>query len=131
MFFQDGGVVGSRSFYRPHCALEIDSIDHPGFPISPEVFTITRVQRSTVQIAALDGLRVAGLQTASGSYDRGVDRFHDGYHFWLQSDAQPSVMRLSCYGVYAAPVDLRPPTLAEINEALGEVGTIRELETGE
>jgi hypothetical protein len=43
----------------------------------------------------------------------------------LKSDKQPGVSRLTCYGVYAAPVDLRPPTLEEINATLGVIGMLR------
>lgn len=131
LFLQDGGVVGARNFYRPHCALEIDPIDHTGFRVPPGVFEITRVQRSTVQIATRDAWRVADLKTASSPHEGGVERFHDGYHFWLRSESEPAVMRLTCYGVYAVPADLRPPTLAEVNAALGEVGTIRVPEADE
>jgi hypothetical protein len=125
LFLQDGSVVGGRNFYRPHCILEIDSIDHAGFPISEETFDVIRIQRSTVQTASDDNLRFAAAFIAFGSYESNSDRFHDGYHFWLQSDAQPAVMRLTCYGVFARPSDLRPPTLEEINAALGAVGTIQ------
>lgn len=128
LFLQDGSVVGGRSYYRPHCALEVDSIDHSGFPITAQTFDVIRVQRSTVQIAALSDSRVAGLLTASSSYNNSTDRYHDGYHFWLESDTQPAVMRLTCYGIYARPSDLRPPTLNEIDAALGRVGRIRVLD---
>lgn len=128
LFLQDGNVVGGRSYYRPHCALVVDSIDHTGFPITAQIFDVIRVQRSTVQIAALSDLRFAGLLTASSSYNNNADRYFDGYHFWLDSGTQPAVMRLSCYGIYARPSDLRPPTLDEINAALGSIGTIRVLD---
>lgn len=126
LFFQDGGVVGGRSSYRPHCFLEIDSIDHSGFPISAETFEVVRIQRSTVQIAAQGGLQVASTAIAFGvQFRSNSDRFHDGYHFWLQSETQPVVRKLTCYGVFAPPSKLRPPTLEEINAALGEAGVMR------
>lgn len=125
LFLQDGGVVGARNFYRPHCILEVDPVDHTGFPVSADVFDVVRVQRSTVQIASEDMPRLAATFTAFGGYRNSSDRFHDGYHFWLQSETQPAVMRLTCYGVFARPIDLRPPTLEEINAALGEVGTLQ------
>jgi len=125
VFLQDGRVVGGRNLYRPHCIMEIDSIDHTGFRVAAEPFRVSRVQRSTVQIARRDHFRVALRMVASSAYDGGVDRFHDGYHFWLTSDTQPEVMRLTCYGVYAAPIDLYPPTVEEINAALGQIGALR------
>lgn len=126
VFLQDGGIVGGRNLYRPHCSFEIDSVDHTGFPIAAEIFDVVRIQRSTVQIASQSTPEVASLSVASGIGLRiNSDRFHDGYHFWLQSDRQPMVRRLTCYGVFARPADLRAPTLGEINAALGDVGVVQ------
>lgn len=125
LFLQDGGIVGGRSLYRPHCILEIDSVDHTGYTVSAQTFVVARIQRSTVQIASQSGFQLASRITAFGVFRGNTDRFHDGYHFWLQSDTQPSVMRLTCYGVYQRPSRLRPPTLEEIGSALGEVGLLK------
>jgi len=125
LFLQDGRIVGGRNLYRPHCGLEIDSVDHTGFPVSAETFDVVRIQRTTVQIALQGEAHVASTRMAFGPFRDSSDRFHEGYHFWLRSQRQPAVMRLTCYGVYARPIDLRPPTLEEIEAALGEVGTLR------
>ena len=125
LFLQGGGVVGGRSLYQPHCIFEIDSVDHEGFPVSAGTFDVLRIQRSTVQIAAQRGVKLASTVTEFGAFPNSSDRFHDGYHFWLQSATQPSVMRLTCYGVYERPGRLRPPTLEEIGVALGEVGSLK------
>ena len=49
---------------------------------------------------------------------------YSGYHFWLASEKQPDVRRMTCYGVYAEAGDLSPPTLAEIRRALRGVAEI-------
>ena len=125
LFLQDGEIVGGRNLYQPHCILEVDSVDHQGFPVSAGRFDVVRIQRSTVQIAAQRGFRLASTVMAFDAWRDNSDRFHDGYHFWLQSDTQPSVMRLTCYGVFERPSHLRPPTLEEIGVALGEVGRLK------
>jgi hypothetical protein len=125
LYLQGGRVVGGRNSFRPHCILEVDSVDHAGFPVAAETFDVVRIQRSTVRIALQAGRQRASSVMAVGSYRNGSDRFHDGYHFWLQSDRQPSVMRLTCYGVYERPSRLWPPTLEEIGVALGEVGLLK------
>jgi hypothetical protein len=125
LFLQDGEIVGGRNLYQPHCILEIDSVDHRGFPVSAGTFDVVRIQRSTVQIASQSGFQLASTVTAFGTLRGSSDRFHDGYHFWLQSETQPSVMRLTCYGVFERPSNLRPPTLEEIGVALGEVGRLK------
>jgi len=132
VFLQDGGVVGERGLgrgrydlYRPHCALEIDSVDHDGYPVPAGSFQITRVERSTVSVVRWEGLQLAASSLAFGPWTGRSNLFHDGYHFWLAADRPTQVRRLSCYGVYARLPDLYPPTLGEINRALGAVGAIR------
>lgn len=125
LFLQDGEIVGGRSFYRPHCNLQIDSVRHSGFPISAGSFDVTRVQRSTVKIASAESPLLTATTMVWGSLRSNSDRFFDGYHFWLASDAQPAVMRLTCYGIYERPGRLRPPTLQEIETVLGQVGALQ------
>jgi hypothetical protein len=131
LFFQDGGPVAARGLgrgrydlYRPHCALEIDTVDHDGFVVQPGRFTVTRVERSLVSVVRLDRVQFAALSFSWGPWFGRSDKYHDGYHFWVRSDEQPAVVRLSCYGVYARWPDLYPPTLNEINVALGEVAAL-------
>jgi hypothetical protein len=67
-------------------------------------------------------VRVASLQFAGFDGDSdGVSASFMGYHFWLNSPRQPHVMRMTCHGVYAEPGDLRPPTLQEIRDTLGDI----------
>lgn len=134
IFVQDGSVSGgdggffSRSYdqYRPHCAFEIRSVSHNGFTIQPDTFKITRVQGSMQQVVQRRPVQLAALHLAGG-FDGGMGggAYHEGYHFWLESDRQPEVMRMSCYGAYAQFPDLRPPTLQEVTQALGAVATLR------
>lgn len=119
VFVQDGVISGGYDNYRPHCAFEIESIDHDGVTIEPDTFQIVRVQRTLVQVVQAQPLRFAGPWRASLNGGGGSSSYHDGYHFWLYSERQPQVMRMSCYGVYAQPYELYPPTLAEIGTALG------------
>ena len=47
-------------------------------------------------------------------------------HFWFTSASQPDVRRMSCFGVYAEPYELYPPTVQEIRQALGSIAEIRQ-----
>jgi hypothetical protein len=132
LYIQDGKVSGSGGLlggsfdqYRPHCSLEIRRVDHDGFAVQPDTFRITRVQASLQQVVSRQPLLVAGLRLASGRDGDGSAAYHEGYHFWLTSDSQPEVRRVSCYGVFAEPPDLHPPTLQEIRQALGDVIELR------
>jgi hypothetical protein len=126
IFLQNGEIVANRDLYQPVCIFEIDAVDHQGFSVVPESFDVARIQRSTVQIASQREIQLASTLTAFGNLRKDSEsRLHDGYHFWLQSDSQPSVMRLTCYGVFDRPSRVRPPTLDEIGIALGEIGYLR------
>lgn len=118
-------VRGSFDQYQPHCAFEIESVDHNGFTIQPATFRITRVQGALTQVVMVQPVQVAGLRLAHGLYGRGASAYHEGYHFWLASESQPGVRRMTCYGVFAEPPDLYPPTLQEIRQALGAIAEIR------
>jgi hypothetical protein len=124
VFLQDGAAVRGFDQYRPHCALEIRSVQHDGFEVVPGVFRITRVQHSLEQVVDLGGRDWAWLTIGFGLNGFGSSSFHEGYHLWLDAPERPQVMRLSCYGTYDRPPDLRPPTLTEIREVLGGLGEI-------
>ena len=111
---------GGFNSYRPHCALEIRAVEHDGWTVEPGEFRVTRVQRTIDMVVG----REAPIRLAQFGLDGGQS-YYDGFHFWLASDTQPDVMRLTCYGVYAAPYELFPPTLGEIALALGDVATLR------
>jgi hypothetical protein len=48
-----------------------------------------------------------------------------GYHFWLHSDNQPDVLRMTCRGVFAEPWEAEYPTLEEIAVALGDYAELQ------
>jgi hypothetical protein len=129
VFLQDGGVAaggailsGGFDSYRPHCAFEIASVDHSGFPVNATTFSVTRVQRTTTQVVRNSRILVASAGSMSGG---GSASYYDGYHFWLESDVEPEVRRMSCYGVFAQPFELFPPTIEEINAAIRGVAELR------
>lgn len=132
VFLQAGGrpegrnryLSGGFDQYRPHCAFGITSVDHQGVEIAPDRFRITAVQQSLQPVVGRAPIRVAALGPLAMFDGLGSSAYHMGYHLWLDSERQPGVRRLSCYGVYAEPGILDPPTLAEMRAALGEVADI-------
>lgn len=126
VFIQDGEVRGAGAInqYRTQCNLELDQVALQAEEIEPDTFRIVRVQRAIEQVVLTRPVQVASLQLA-GRFDGGSSAFFEGYHFWLSSGRQGDVRRLSCYGTYAEPADLRPPTLQEIRQTLGDIAEIR------
>ncbi|MGB5568271.1 MAG: hypothetical protein WBM71_04675 [Sedimenticolaceae bacterium] len=132
VFVQDGkatnrsgrGTGGDFDQYKAHCGFEIQSVSHQGFIIQPGRFTITRVQGSLQSVVMAGRVRVAGLQLAGGVDAPGGNAYHEGYHFWLASETQPEVMRMSCYGAYIDSASMAPPSLQDIRLALGAIAQI-------
>jgi hypothetical protein len=116
----DRVISGGFNSYKPHCAFEISRIDHDGFAIRAETFVVTRIQQTMVQVVSGAPIMLASLASWNGSQS-----YFSGYHFWLTSETQPDVTRMTCYGVYAELYELDPPTLKEINAALGAVAELR------
>jgi len=112
--------AGGFDSYKPHCAFEISRVDHAGFEVKAETFAVTRIQQTVVRVVSRAPVMVAAFGLWGGS-----QAYYSGYHFWLASDNQPEVRRMTCYGVYAEPYELYPPTLKEINAALGAVAELR------
>jgi hypothetical protein len=86
VFLQGGGVLGQRglgggryNLYEPHCALEIDSVDHDGFIVPAGEYLVTRVERSVVSVVSLDSVKLASSTLAFGPLFQRSDRFHDGF----------------------------------------------------
>ena len=94
--------------------------DHPR-RIEPGSFRITRVQRLTEEIVRRvvpeEGLIKVGIEPGGGV---APDIMH-GLHLYLESEADPGVMRLTCRGALEMPWKARPPSLVEIREALGPI----------
>jgi len=127
VFLQNGEVSGWFDSYQPHCSFEIDSVQHDGVSIQADTFTVSRVQGSIQRVVSREPIRVASLQLLAGMAGGGGSQsFYEGYHFWLTSANQPQVRRMSCFGVYAQPYELYPPTVEEIRQVLGSIAEIRQ-----
>ena len=126
VFVQDGEVRSGYNSYKPHCGFEIKSVKHDGFVIDSDTFVVSRVQGSVQEVVSAEPVRVAAFGMIGGiGGGGGSASYYSGYHFWLSSEDQPEVRRMSCFGVFAQPFELYPPTLEEIRFALGAVATLK------
>jgi len=128
-FLQDGAVVKRIDEFRPHCALEIRQLNGPPRTVPAGIYPVTRIQQAvTPVVLAGPGRRYAalGLRLAGGMTERGdaPEEIFEGYHFWLADSAAAGLMRLTCFGTRDLPVDVEPPSLAEINRSLGKLGRL-------
>ena len=126
VFVQDGrAMLRGLDRHLAHCAFEVQRVNHDGFTIKAGTFRVIQVQGSMQQVVLAEPVLLASLQLSAGIGDAGSSIYHEGYHFWLASETQPEVRRMSCYGVYADPPNLEPPSLQEIDAVLGDIAEIR------
>ena len=124
VFLQLGKVVpkGEMNQYQPSCDIEVRDLSQEVQVIRKGIYSIEREQFGREAVADSDGLKLA----FSGGFLMG-----DGYsvfryrRFWLQSEDQPEVMRMTCRGTWEEIVRASPPTLPEIRIALGEIFSIK------
>lgn len=128
-FFVGGRSRTSGASQDASCALEVRRIDHDGVQtVSPGLFRITRVQDYVALVAdrgpspgGSGGIR---FRLAEHADSGGSQMIQQGYHFWLDNSGEPNLMRLTCLGRLDDPAYTRPPTIAEIRTALGELATL-------
>ena len=127
-YLQGGAVVAGVNEFRPHCQLEVNSLQDTPRIVAADTFTVTRVSTRTDQV-----VQSAPLQLAAAPHYRAAPFFYnDGgelrrmyaYLFFLHSDRQPDVRVLTCGGAFDTPGLAERPTLQEITESLGTYGTL-------
>ena len=69
VFVQNGEVGQWFDSYQTHCAFEITSVNHEGWEIEADTFTITRVQGSVQPVVVTEPLRLAALWSIGGMDD--------------------------------------------------------------
>jgi hypothetical protein len=127
-YLQDGAIVPGVNEFRPHCQLDVNTLQDVPRTIKPDQFNITRISMRTDEIVQASPLRLAALGdiglAASDAFDGGLTRRMYVYLFFLHSDRQPDVRVLICGGAFDDPIDAKLPTLGEIARVLGENGTL-------
>lgn len=128
VFIQNGRLVNGFNHYTPNCNIEVRKIDQSSKQTIPTgVYRVVRVQSTydeNVKSTAPTRLAALGSFSLAESVDNGSTMMYAGYHLYLEG-ADPNVMRLSCRGAFADPPDAVPPSINEIQQALGDVMTLR------
>jgi hypothetical protein len=121
VFLQDGQMLPSLGFnqYQPACNLELRRLAPQPRRIEPDSFVVNRIQPLREEVASWRPVMLASLTLADAAVDSSPPDIFLGYHFWLHSDRQPDVLRMTCRGVFAEPWEAEYPTLEEIAFALG------------
>lgn len=127
VFLQDGKMLPSLGFnqYRPACNLEVRQRAPRPRRIEPGRFVVNRIQPLREEVASWRPVMLASLSLADAAVDASPADIFLGYHFWLHSDNQPDVLRMTCRGVFAEPWEAEYPTLEEIAVALGDYAELQ------
>ena len=126
VFLQRGEVVAKQRFdrYVPSCSFEVRTLSETVRDISPESFLVTRVQRESAEVVQqVYPLMQASLDLAGR--DDGLPMIVLSVHLWISSDQQPDVMRLTCRGAFDDPPQAEPPSIEQMQEALGSYASLK------
>lgn len=119
-FVQHGKAVLHRDLVKfdPYCSVEVRSVATPGVSIDvlPDTFGITRVQHKHIPGGVFGG--VLNLEEDPGPVEPVVDIF-------LESQRQPSVLRVRCVKWEADGVSATRVGMAEVTEAFGSIANFR------
>ncbi|NWG87004.1 MAG: hypothetical protein HXY26_05745 [Hydrogenophilaceae bacterium] len=116
-------AFGAVQEQEPHCIFEIATVRPQAQRIEPDSFAIVGVRRSVSDLAAAPGFFI---RSALADSDLPSQMFYKT-EFFLRSERQPNVRRLTCqHDQYAAGIGIpRHLTLAEIRAALGTLFTLQ------
>jgi hypothetical protein len=124
LFVQLGETMQLEDFdrYKANCNFEVSSLTDEVQTIYPQTFTITRVESLMVEVVkTLLEYRFVTV----GLDDQGTPMVSQGYHFWLESDQQPEVLRLSCRGAFDDMWATQPPSIEEIQQTMGDLAELQ------
>lgn len=128
VFFRSGRLQASGANLGPSCGLEVRTLARDGPHLIPAgSYRVTRVQTYWSEVAARglgSGRGGPRLLLASSVGGGGGPLIQEGYHLWLGDGPDPEVTRLTCLGMLDEMSRARPPTLAEIRVALGDLATL-------
>jgi len=118
------GATANAGEYATGCSLELWTRNLQMVTIQPDRFTITRISGgiTPILVARPAPVMVASYGSMRGyAWGRDDSSFLRSYaDFYLQSELQPDVYRLSC-GYMGDPWEVEPLTVSEIREAIGSV----------
>jgi len=124
VFMQDGIIVSQFNHYQPNCNLEIRKKDDDNWQaVKPAVYQITSTQLTLEEVVRFkvgEETRLAALSASIGADDGSPSDIYLGMHFYLAGE-DSNVMRLSCRGAMALPHEAEYPSLADIQQSLGNI----------
>lgn len=113
--------------FEPTCVLESNNVDATAQRIEPDRFKIIRVRQGDNALSA-QAQPPTGLISVSTRFVSGGGRQYFKTELFLRSEKQPQVLAMTCQHAREAGstlFELRPLTVAEIQQALGAYFTLQ------
>jgi hypothetical protein len=125
VFLRGGRLSPIGASLGPSCGLEVRTIDRDGTQQIPAgTWRITRIQNYWAEVAEVPERSRVRLRLADAPDGGGNPMVQEGYHFWLEGGPSDNLMRMTCLGMLDDLAEAVPPTLVEIDSALGRIATL-------
>ena len=136
VFFQRGITYGYYGFnrYYPWCYIQINTVVDAPQTLKANTFEVYKVVSRTEQVVENEPIRVADMSTQWGDDVRlafgggnggdGPATVYETVQLWLRSDQKSDVRKMVCGGGEDNPALVLPPSIKEIQHALGSFATL-------
>lgn len=127
VFLQYGKLISQSALneYTVNCNFEVNTLTDQVRYIEPGDYSVVKSERRTDSIVSSGAIRLATL-ALSAMIDRrdGPPLEFEEIRLSLVSEVTPDIRELACRGVITEPSEVLPPTLAEMQQALGRYAEI-------
>ena len=108
---------------------ELTTVRETAQRVEPQTFTVTKVRSGSSLRNSMRGIRPGLMQAHFVFDDTGPTRYFYKTEMFLRSERQPNVLMLTCQHAWETGSSRfeyqRPPTLAEMRQALGAYFTLK------
>ncbi|MGO9443818.1 MAG: hypothetical protein ACLPXB_03465 [Thiobacillaceae bacterium] len=124
---QYGKVVAPNGVQEedPYCIVELSTVADEPQRVQSGAFSVTRVRYSISTIARGESLPTGLVQVSMASNSSGPSNYYYKTEFFLHSDAQPNMLRMTCQSNQNYTPLKRYLTVGEIRQALGNIFTLK------
>jgi len=126
--FQFGKIVHGVKDFETNCVFELKTVKDTPQRVEPDVFVMTKVRSGSSILRAARDAAPGFVKVSSGSDDTGSIRYYYKTEMFLRSEKQPNVLMLTCQHAWDTGSSFqyeRPPTIAEMQQALGAYFTLK------
>lgn len=119
--------------YYPWCYIQVNTVVNTPQTLRSDTFDVYRVVSRSEEVVENEPIRLAGVSIQTGEGVRlavgdgggGPSTVTQTVQLWLRSDQQSDVRKMVCGGAEDNPATALPPSILEIQGALGAIATLK------